>query len=270
MPPMLLRFSAVMSALVLSVASASAEIKWFTDLEEAKKAAQAEKKLLLVDFTGSDWCGWCIRLKKEVFDQKEFEAAAKDFVLVELDFPQKKKLPPEQQAKNDALAKKYDIQGFPTVLLMDAQGEVFAQTGYQEGGPAAYLKMLAELSKQNTPEGKAKLKVARELEAKEEALNEKLEAVLEPLLAKADAKAAEEALAKFIGAEKLEGELYARIVSNARLMILMTTRPDDPAAVLALVDQLLADPKFAGAAEQLREIRPQVVLELEESKKKSK
>jgi protein disulfide-isomerase len=72
-------------ALCLSVVSLSAAEGWLTDLDEGIKVAKAEKKAILVDFTGSDWCGWCIRLKKEVFDQKEFAAVSKDFVLVELD-----------------------------------------------------------------------------------------------------------------------------------------------------------------------------------------
>ncbi len=88
-------------ALCLSLLSLSAaDAVWLTDLDEGMKVAKAEKKAILVDFTGSDWCGWCIRLKKEVFDQREFAAVTKDFVLVELDYPQKKKQPAEEKAKN--------------------------------------------------------------------------------------------------------------------------------------------------------------------------
>jgi thioredoxin-related protein len=116
---------------------------WLTDLEEAKKVAKKENKAILIDFTGSDWCHWCIILKKEVFSKEEFlEAAKKDFVLVELDFPRKSEQSPERQKTNKALAKKYEIKGYPTVLLTDATGKVFARTGYQEGGVEPYLAHL--------------------------------------------------------------------------------------------------------------------------------
>ena len=116
---------------------------WLTDLEEAKKVAKKEDKAILIDFTGSDWCHWCILLKKEVFGKEEFtKAASKDFVLVELDFPRKSKQSPEVREKNEALAKEYEIQGFPTVLLTDEKGKVFARTGYQKGGVGPYLAHL--------------------------------------------------------------------------------------------------------------------------------
>ena len=76
--------------------SLSAKAGWLTSYEQAQKEAQSKKKLLLMDFTGSDWCGWCIMLDKEVFSKKEFqEYASKNLVLLELDFPRMKKMPPE-------------------------------------------------------------------------------------------------------------------------------------------------------------------------------
>ena len=119
---------------------------WLTNFEDAKKQASLENKSLLVDFTGSDWCGYCIKLKEEVFDKKEFADFAKDkFILVELDFPSKKKQDPAIKAQNAELGKKYRIQGYPTILLMDAKGRPFAKTGYQSGGPSAYNQHLMEL-----------------------------------------------------------------------------------------------------------------------------
>jgi thioredoxin-related protein len=119
---------------------------WQTDFEAAKAKAKAEKKYLLVDFTGSDWCIWCKRLKSEVFDKDEFQnAAPKHFVLVELDFPNdKSKQSDELKDQNDSLRKKYKIQGFPTVLMMDPEGQVIAHTGYEPGGPEGYIKQLGE------------------------------------------------------------------------------------------------------------------------------
>lgn len=137
---------------------------WYADFDEAVKVAKKEKKDLLVDFTGSDWCGWCIRLNKEVFDHEEWSTEAKkSYVLVALDFPQdpaiKAKVP--NPKRNDELQKKYSVSGFPTILLMTADGEVFGRTGYQAGGPKAYLKHMAELR----TEGMKKLKVVRDLQA---------------------------------------------------------------------------------------------------------
>jgi len=129
------------------IASAQAELNWVTDFEAAKKTAAQEDKSLLVDFTGSDWCGWCIKLKEEVFDKEAFAKAADEYVFVEVDFPNDESLiTAEQRAANEALGQKYGIQGFPSILLMDAKGRPFARTGYQEGGPEAYLSHLEEIS----------------------------------------------------------------------------------------------------------------------------
>jgi len=118
---------------------------WFTNFEDAKAKARADDKLLLVDFTGSDWCGWCIKLKQEVFDQEVFKKQApQQFVLVELDFPRQTQLPAELKKQNDQLAKQFGVSGFPTVLVLDAEGKLIARTGYRPGGPDEYLKHLAE------------------------------------------------------------------------------------------------------------------------------
>lgn len=121
---------------------------WHADFDEAVKVAKAEGKDLLVDFTGSDWCGWCIRLNKEVFDHAEWlDEVKKDWVLVALDFPRaeavKAKVPNPE--RNRELQGKYNVQGFPTILLMDAEGTVYGRTGYREGGPAPYLEHMKEL-----------------------------------------------------------------------------------------------------------------------------
>lgn len=119
---------------------------WLTDFEAAKKAA-AEKKLpILADFSGSDWCGWCIKLDSEVFSKKEFKEFAKDnMVLFMADFPRKKQQDEKIKKQNADLMKKHEVRGFPTVLLMDAEGKVFASTGYQPGGAEAYIAHLKKL-----------------------------------------------------------------------------------------------------------------------------
>ncbi len=128
--------------------AAEAELEWITDFEKAKETAKKLKRPMLVDFTGSDWCGWCIKLDKEVFSKDEFKEYAKDnLVLVELDFPNRKKQSDALKAQNKALAKKYGIRGYPTILLLDADGKELARTGYQRGGPEKYVKHLQKLLK---------------------------------------------------------------------------------------------------------------------------
>jgi thioredoxin-related protein len=120
---------------------------WSHDFKAAKELAAKEEKSLLIDFTGSDWCGWCIKLNDEVFKHDAFKTGVKDkFVLVEIDFPQDEtKLDEATRAQNEALSEEYGIEGFPTILLTDAAGKPFASTGYQAGGPEAYVKHLDEL-----------------------------------------------------------------------------------------------------------------------------
>jgi len=119
---------------------------WITDMEAAKTQASKEKKDLLLDFTGSDWCGWCIKLNEEVFSKEPFTAGTKDkFVLVEIDFPQKKEQDAKLKEQNKALAEKMNVQGYPTIILCDATGKPYAKTGYQPGGAEKYVKTLDEL-----------------------------------------------------------------------------------------------------------------------------
>jgi len=98
-----------------------------------------------MDFTGSDWCPWCIKLTKEVFSQPEFaDYAKKNLVLVEVDFPRKKKLSAEQKKANDALQQKYRIDGYPTIIVLNGEGKKIGELSYMPGGPKAFL---AELEK---------------------------------------------------------------------------------------------------------------------------
>lgn len=121
---------------------------WVEDYDAALKQAAAENKHVLVNFSGSDWCGWCIRLDREVFSQSEFKDYAKEnLILVLVDFPNSQPQSADQKTANDALAKKHGIQGFPTVLILNPQGEVVERTGYQEGGPAAYVEMIKSFIK---------------------------------------------------------------------------------------------------------------------------
>ena len=144
--------STFLLALVLFVANtnqaygAEGSADWMTDYEAAKELAAAEGKSLLLDFTGSDWCIWCIRLKDEVFSRAAFtDYAADELVLVKLDFPRGKSQPAELEEQNKALAKKYNVRGFPTIVLLSPEGELIEKTGYRKGGPEAYVRHLKEL-----------------------------------------------------------------------------------------------------------------------------
>lgn len=98
---------------------------WMEDFDAAKAKAKADKKLLLVDFTGSDWCSACKSLEAKVLDQKSFLSYAKEkFVLVRVDLPRNAKIDPALREKNQALTKQYSVDGFPTVLVMTSKGEV--------------------------------------------------------------------------------------------------------------------------------------------------
>jgi thioredoxin-related protein len=130
---------------------------WTSGFEAAKKQAAESKKDLLIDFTGSDWCGWCIKLNDEVFKHDAFKDGVKDnFVLVELDFPKDKtKVSDEVRAQNEKLSEKYGIEGFPTILLTDEKGRPYAKTGYQKGGPEKYVAHLNELRTKKTARDEA-------------------------------------------------------------------------------------------------------------------
>ncbi|MBK7874283.1 MAG: thioredoxin family protein [Planctomycetes bacterium] len=139
---------ATAATVLLSALSLAGGAGWVADYDEAVKLAKAEKKDLFVDFTGSDWCGWCIKLNEEVFAHDAFlNEIKKDYILVALDYPRgeeaKKKVPNEK--RNAELSKLHGIQGFPTILLMTPDGVAYGQTGYQKGGPEAYVTHVKEL-----------------------------------------------------------------------------------------------------------------------------
>ncbi len=122
---------------------------WMHDFEAAKAKAAQEGKPIFINFTGTDWCGWCIKLEKEVFSKKAFRDYAKDnLVLVEVDFPKKKKQSAELKEQNKKLDQEYEIEGYPTLFLLDASGKKLTEDiGYLEGGPEAYVAHLKSLLK---------------------------------------------------------------------------------------------------------------------------
>lgn len=131
-------------ALVVTATALRAADAWSTDFAAATAEAKKNNRPLLLDFTGSDWCGWCIKMKKESLDKKDFLTWAKDnVVLVEVDFPNSKPQTAELKKSNDALQKKYKVDGYPTFVLIDADGKELGRVeGYTAGGPQAFIAKL--------------------------------------------------------------------------------------------------------------------------------
>jgi len=242
-------------ALMIAALPALAAPKWYTDLDEAKAVAVKENKPLLVDFTGSDWCGFCIKLHAEVFDKPEFEEFAKGYVLVELDFPNKKPQPAEEKAKNKATQAKFAVTGFPTILLLDAKsGEAYGrQSGYGPGtGPKAYLEKLSAFK--NTPEGRASLvtdtKKAAEAGAKRSAQGAKIRAALEAKDFDAVCKLIDEDFADAQGTRKAVASINKALMSQR-------IDPSNKERALKWADQAVAeaagDEKMLASLKQMRD-----------------
>ena len=137
--------AALLTVILLGCSKAGAKdgLSWEENLETALQKAKAENKAVLVNFTGSDWCQWCIKLSNEVFSKPEFkEYADANLILVRLDFPKNIEQSIETKAYNNRLAQRYGVQGFPTVLLFNSSGSLVKTTGYLPGGPLTYINDL--------------------------------------------------------------------------------------------------------------------------------
>ncbi len=129
---------------------------WLTDLAAARATAKAEGKWVLINFTGSDWCPWCIKLRNEVFSKPEFDAYANEnLVLVEVDFPRRKPMNVLQRQANDKLAASLDVTGFPTIVILSSDGQPIAKTGYMSGGPQPFIANLQRLPGAKPPGARA-------------------------------------------------------------------------------------------------------------------
>ena len=249
--------AACMAGLIAGSAWAAESDVWIkNDLAAAQAKAKELKKDVLVDFSGSDWCGWCIKLDQEVFSKPEFlDAATKDFVLCVLDFPNKPenkaKIPENLQKINQELMGKYGVQGFPTVLLMTADGAIIGKTGYQPGGPAAYLEHLKEIKAQQSKltdglakAGDAKLSPADRAKALDAALSGQDEGMLVTTYRKQ--------IEEIIAADK-DGALglktkYSNMLRMVDIENAMNSGETDKA--LAIVDAMVAELPASGEKTQ--------------------
>lgn len=124
---------------------ADKKIVWVRDYDQAVKLAQKTDKMLLLNFTGSDWCGWCKRLDAEVFSKASFvEFAQENFICVKLDFPRYLVIPEAERRQNEKLMMKHRISGFPSILVLDPKEKLVVRTGYRRGGPDAYVDFLKQ------------------------------------------------------------------------------------------------------------------------------
>jgi protein disulfide-isomerase len=126
------------------------EITWHTDFDKAAKISKKTNKPILGFFTGSDWCGWCKVLDKEVLKTDKFKKWAKEnVVLLELDFPRKTKISKDQKVQNYALQKAFGVSGYPTLVLFQPGKDnpkknlkELGRTGYVSGGPNKWIKSI--------------------------------------------------------------------------------------------------------------------------------
>ena len=134
----------------LSLSFAQEKLVWHHDLKKAVEISKKQDKPLMLFFTGSDWCGWCIRLQKEVFFKPAFKKWASDnVVLVELDYPRKKAQPQHIKTQNAQLQRQFNVRGYPTIWFVKAESDSAGQinlsqlgkTGYVKGGPAAWISV---------------------------------------------------------------------------------------------------------------------------------
>jgi protein disulfide-isomerase len=135
-----LPFVPLLLACALLQTNARAAVEWLTELPRAQAQARTEGKTVFIHFSGSDWCGWCIKLRKEVFLKPEFESYAKsNLVLVRIDFPRRTNQPPAIQRSNQKLAEQFQVQGYPTLVLLDSQGTNLGTVSYGHGGAKQFL-----------------------------------------------------------------------------------------------------------------------------------
>ena len=135
------------TAAVKSEAATSTPAGFTDNLDDALATARQDGKYVFACFSGSDWCGWCMRFEREVFSKPAFfEGVTNDYHLVFIDLPQNEGLLSERaKTENRKLVGKYRIEGFPIAIVFDSEGKELTRTGYQRGGAAKYARHLMEI-----------------------------------------------------------------------------------------------------------------------------
>ena len=119
---------------------------WSTDYDAALKLAKETHRQVLLDFTGSDWCGWCMKLDREILATPEFKwFADQHLILVKIDFPMHKAQPDAEKARNEELAAQFQVQGYPTLVLLNSDAKPCGTLGYMHGGPEPFIDQLNSL-----------------------------------------------------------------------------------------------------------------------------
>ena len=251
---------AVLAALLSGPAAAAGE-GWLEHAPTALAKAQKEGKYLLIDFTGSDWCGWCIKLDEEVFDQDAFKTEApRHFVLLKLDFPRGRRLSAELRKQNEEWRERYGVRGFPTVYLADAAGRPYARTGYRQGGAEAYLRHLLELRQRRSARDEA-LASAQAAEGAERArrLDRLLAQMEEGLVAEFFRGEAEQVVALDPDGGLGLRDRYVVLLLSAEVRGLLARKKHDPA--LRLIDGAFKKHRPEGElAQELHLLRGEVLL----------
>ncbi|MFY0652533.1 MAG: thioredoxin family protein [Cyclobacteriaceae bacterium] len=162
--------SALTFCLFISLASFAQDInskfheaqdkEWLVDIDEAYQISKQTNKPILANFTGSDWCGWCKKLRSEVFSKQAFKEWAKDnVVLLELDFPRRKRLPEQQMMQNRGLQQAFQVRGYPTIWVFDLekpdpngqfQIHALGKTGYIRGGSDNFTREVDKMIARKT------------------------------------------------------------------------------------------------------------------------
>jgi protein disulfide-isomerase len=147
----------IITSLFLTFALEAQELKWHTDMEKALDVATKENKKMLLFFTGSDWCGWCIKLQKEVFETSDFKTWSDSVVLVELDFPKRTPQDEKTKGQNQHLQSIFKVRGYPTVyfvtpeIMADGRTNLksLGKTGYVRGGAKKWLDVANNIVEKN-------------------------------------------------------------------------------------------------------------------------
>jgi WD40 repeat protein/thioredoxin-related protein len=225
-------------------------LDWHSDIEAAKAQAAREKKDVFVYFTGSDWCPWCLLVRREVLGKDAFiDYAPKHFVLVELDFPRHKPKPKEFE-QNQALLEKWALEGFPSLILADAQGRPYAslRDGNVRDESTAYVELMEKLRKNRVARDELLAQsLAAEGLKKAQALDKALELVPRSFLAGAYPDIVSQILS--LDPEDkagLRSKYLPTILSKRRIDVQEAMKKQDWDGTILKIDKIIAELKPTG------------------------